>query len=209
MKTTLKEESKSDFEEKNILPKTIIIFDGHGFTNKKDVSLIFKHYFLCDEGKTVSSDTFNNIIKQLVKDKGTTDLSIFPNNFDAQREHFLFELTNHQKIFSSNLRKALALNIDGSYKLKEIAKVIEDQNKSYNLKIQFTNFHPITKHQLVYVRLENKEPIRLSTLEKLVFPIFIDTNDPVMESCGMALEKFESEAVGIWGACREIDENII
>ena len=170
--------------------------------------MFFKHYFLCDEGKTVGSDTFNNIIKQLVKDKGLIDLSIFPNNLDFQREHFLFELTNHQKISSSNLRKALALNTDGSYKLKEISTIIKNQDKSYNFKIQFTNFHLITKHQLAYVRIENKESIKLSTLEKLIFPIFIDVNDPVMESCGMAVEKFESEAIGLWGACREIHEDI-
>ena len=48
MKANSDEESKSNLEEKSILPftdivlpKTIIIFDGHGFTNKKDVSLIF------------------------------------------------------------------------------------------------------------------------------------------------------------------------
>ena len=58
------------------------------------------------------------------------------------------------------------------------------------------------------MRIENKESVKLSTLEKLIFPIFVNIDNPVMESCGMAIEKFESEAVGLWGACREIHEDI-
>jgi len=75
---------------------------------------------------------------------------------------------------------------------------------NYNLKIQYTDFHPETKCQLVYVRVENKQPIQLSILEKLIFPIFIDSENPILESCGMGIEeKTESEAIGLWGACRE------
>ena len=37
--------------------------------------------------------------------------------------------------------------------------------------------------------------------------MFIDSTNPILESCGMPLEiTEESEAVGLWGACREIFE---
>jgi len=100
--------------------KTIIIFDGHGLTNREKTILKYTHHFLCDEGKTVSSDEFNHFIKQLVRDKGLTDLSNLPNNFEAQLEHFLFELTLEQKLSSAtcNLRKAV--NLDPSSKIKAI-----------------------------------------------------------------------------------------
>ena len=187
--------------------KTIIIFDGHGLTNREKTILKYKHHFLCDEGKTVSSDVFNKMIKQLVIDKCLTDLSNLPNNFEIQIEHLLFELTQMQKLQSCNLRKALALDASGGFGLNEISKIISDSQINYNFKIQFTNFHPETKCQLVYVRIENKEPIKLSVLEKLIFPMFIDSTNPILESCGMPmLETTESEAVGLWGACREIFE---
>ena len=42
--------------------KTIIIFDGHGLTNREKTILKYTHHFLCDEGKTVRSDEFNHWI---------------------------------------------------------------------------------------------------------------------------------------------------
>jgi hypothetical protein len=190
--------------------KTIIIFDGHGLTNREKTILKYTHHFLCDEGKTVSSDEFNHFIKQLVRDKGLTDLSNLPNNFEAQLEHFLFELTLEQKLSSAtcNLRKAVNLDPSSKFKLKEISKIISDSEINYNFKIQFTDFHPETKCQLVYVRIENKGSVKLSILEKLIFPMFIDSTNPILESCGMPMLETteESEAVGLWGACREIFE---
>lgn len=190
--------------------KTIIIFDGHGLTNREKTILKYTHHFLCDEGKTVRSDEFNHFIKQLVREKGLTDLSNFPNNFEAQLEHFLFELTPEQKLSSStcNLRKAINLDPSSQFKLKEISKIILLSEINYNFKIQFTDFHPETKCQLVYVRIENKGSVKLSILEKLIFPMFIDSTNPILESCGMPLLETteESEAVGLWGACREIFE---
>lgn len=190
--------------------KTIIIFDGHGLTNREKTILKYTHHFLCDEGKTVSSDEFNHFIKQLVRDKGLTDLSNLPNNFEAQLEHFLFELTLEQKLSSAtcNLRKAVNLDPSSKFKLKEISKIISDSEINYNFKIQFTDFHPETKCQLVYVRIENKGSVKLSILEKLIFPMFIDSTNPILESCGMPMLETteESAAVGLWGACREIFE---
>jgi hypothetical protein len=187
--------------------KTIIIFDGHGCTNQEKTLLKYTHYFLCEAGKTVGSDVFNKIVKQIVKDKGLTDLSKLPNNYESQIEHLLFELTPIQKLSSStcNLRKALnTVDVQNEFKLNEISKIISDNKINYNLKIQYTDFHPETKCQLVYVRVENKQPIQLSILEKLIFPIFIDSENPILESCGMGIEeKTESEAIGLWGAGRE------
>lgn len=54
--------------------QTIIIFDGHGLTNKEDTILKYKHHFLCDQGETVNSGVFNNFIKQAVTEKGLADL---------------------------------------------------------------------------------------------------------------------------------------
>ena len=188
--------------------KVIIVFDGHGFCNKQKTSLTYKHYFLCNIGDNVGSDNFNDFLKQLVKDKGTTDLSILPNNSDVNLEHYLFELTNYQKMYSCNLRKALALDTSDDYKLYELARSFKYENIDYKFKIQYTNFHPLTGCQLVYVRLENDLNIKLSSLEKLIFPIFAQDQTVLMESCGFPTDIFEVEAIGVWGACRELNEDL-
>ena len=117
-------------------------------------------------------------------------------------------MTPEQKLSSStcNLRKAINLDPSSQFKLKEISKIISLSEINYNFKIQFTDFHPETKCQLVYVRIENKGSVKLSILEKLIFLMFIDSTNPILESCGMPLLETteESEAVGLWGACREI-----
>jgi len=191
--------------------KTIIIFDGHGLTNREKTILKYKHHFLCNEGETVGSDVFNKMIKQLVKDKGLTNLNNLPDNSEAQIEHLLFELKPEQKLSNATctLKKAINLDPNSQFGLNEISKIISDSDgqRNYNFKIQFTNFHPETKCQLVYVRIENKEYVKLSALEKLIFPMFIDSTNPILESCGMPMSEItESEAVGLWGACREIFE---
>lgn len=185
----------------------IIVFDGHGFCNKEKPLLTYKHYFLCDVGKTVGSDKFNSFLKQLVKDKGLMDFNNLQNNSNINLEHFLFELTNFQKVYSCNLRKALALDINNEFKLYEIAKSFLYKEEEYKFKIQYTNFHPLTNCQLVYARLENEKSITLSALEKLIFPIFVQDQTVLMESCGFPLDTFEAEAIGIWGACRELSES--
>lgn len=106
-----------------------------------------------------------------------------------------------------NLRKAVNLVPNSLFELYEISKIISYEQTHYKFLIQYTNFHPETKCQIVYVRIDNKEPIKLSTLEELIFPMFIDSTNPILESCGMPmLEIIENEAIGLWGACREIFE---
>ena len=187
--------------------KTIIIFDGHGSTNQERTLLKYTHYFLCEAGETLGSDVFNKIVKQIVKDKGLTDLSHLQNNHESQIEHTLYQLTQMQKLSSSscNLRKALnVIDVQKEFRLHEISEIISDNEINYDFTIQYTNFHPETKCRLVYVRVENNQPIQLSILEKLIFPIFIDSENPTLESCGMGMNEFtESEAIGLWGACRE------
>ena len=185
----------------------IIVFDGHGFCNKEKPILTYKHYFLCNVGETVGSDKFNLFFKQLVKDKGLIDFNNLQSNSDINLEHFLFELTNFQKIYSCNLRKALALDTSNGFKLYEIAKSFLYKEQEHKFKIQYTNFHPNTDCQLVYVRLEDKISITLSALEKLIFPIFAQDQTVLMESCGFPQDIFEAEAIGIWGACRELSES--
>lgn len=43
------------------------------------------------------------------------------------------------------------------------------------------------------VRIENKGSVKLSILEKLIFLMFIDSTNPILEFCGMPLLKTTEE----------------
>lgn len=210
----MKSEKETIFEKSLILSysyKIIIVLDGHGLSDLKNIILKNNCYFLTEEKTSISSEKFNEELEKLCYSAGDYTKSLIKTSYTTQ--HYLYPLKGSQKFTSKTIQKILKENpVEGYKGVSSLVNNFEIDLKQCTLKFLYTDFNTITKCRLVQMRIEGTEDksITLSEIEEFVVPWFTkQTGDNqienlIWESCGCTNDLSEKIPVEyFWGACRD------
>jgi len=188
--------------------RVLFILDGHGVSTDKEIVLKNSCRFLTSKGTTLSSEEFNNFLKDLCYSPINT------NNVEGFKlidEHILFPLKGSQKLNGYTIQKIIKDNGIPGYSITSLVNNFDVNSRQCTLKFLYTNFHPETKCRLVQLRVDGTEEkqISLSEIEEFIVPWFTKISNEneienlIWESCGFTNDlSTEIPVEYIWGACR-------